>query len=185
MNARSLQSVLVLLAQILGSFGQTWVFYKFGWVFYKFTEDGEFLNRWFLLQKGKNRDACRRCCSHNGLSGIHPVLHLCIYYQYIIKSTRDPKGKGFWLAKIAVKNTIMVTNKKLRKLIGNDLKTTWDHLATTLILLGDYLESTLGWLRDNLGTSFLLLFYYSLVARWPQGDLLMSPLWPIGGWFGI
>ena len=59
MNARSLQSVLVLLAQILGPFGQTWVFYKFGWVFYKFTENGEFLNRWFLLLKGKNRDACQ------------------------------------------------------------------------------------------------------------------------------
>ena len=58
MNARSLQSVLVLLAQILGPFGQTWVFYKFGWVFYKFTENREFLNRWFLLLRGKNRDAC-------------------------------------------------------------------------------------------------------------------------------
>ena len=58
MNARSLKSVLVLLAQILGPFGQTWVFYKFGWVFYKFTENGEFFNRWFLLLRGKNRDAC-------------------------------------------------------------------------------------------------------------------------------
>ena len=33
-------------------------FYKFGWVFYKFTENGEFFNRWFLLLRGKNRDAC-------------------------------------------------------------------------------------------------------------------------------
>ena len=58
MNARSLQSVLVLLAQILGPFGQTWVFHKFGWVLHKFTENGEFFNRWFLLLRDNNRDAC-------------------------------------------------------------------------------------------------------------------------------
>ena len=53
-----MQSVLVLLAQILFPFGQTWVFHKFGWVFHKFTENGEFYNRWFLLVRDKNRDAC-------------------------------------------------------------------------------------------------------------------------------
>ena len=57
-NPRSLKSVLVLLAQILGPFGQSWVFHKFGWVFHKLTENGEFLNRWFLLLRDKNRDAC-------------------------------------------------------------------------------------------------------------------------------
>ena len=59
MNARSLQSVLVLLAQILGPFGQTCVFFiNLAEFFYKFTENGEFLNRWFLRIRGKNRDAC-------------------------------------------------------------------------------------------------------------------------------
>ena len=58
MNARSLQSVLVLLAQILGPFGQTWVFHKFGWVFHKFTENGEFYIVWIHTIRHKNRDAC-------------------------------------------------------------------------------------------------------------------------------
>ena len=48
----------------------------------------------------------------------------------------------------------MVTNKKLLKLIGNDLKTTWDHLATTLILLGDNWGMTQGQLGDFFLTSF-------------------------------
>ena len=57
MNARSLQSVLVLLAQILGPFGQTWVFHKFGWVFHKFTENGEFYIVRILTIRHKIRDA--------------------------------------------------------------------------------------------------------------------------------
>ena len=57
-NAQSLQSVLVLLAQILGPFGQTWVFHKFGWVFHKFTENGEFYIVRILTVRHKNRDAC-------------------------------------------------------------------------------------------------------------------------------
>ena len=44
---------------------QSWVFYKFGWVFYKFTENGEFLNGWFLPLRGKNRDACTWHCAHH------------------------------------------------------------------------------------------------------------------------
>ena len=49
-NPRSLKSVLVLLvlAQILGPFGQTWVFHKFRWVFHKFTENGKFYIGGFL-----------------------------------------------------------------------------------------------------------------------------------------
>ena len=54
MNPRSLKSVLVLLAQILGPFGQNWVFHKFGWVF---TENGEFYMEWFHSVRDKNRDA--------------------------------------------------------------------------------------------------------------------------------
>ena len=46
-NVWSLKSVLVLLAQILGPFGQNWVFHKIGWVFHKFTENGEFYIGWF------------------------------------------------------------------------------------------------------------------------------------------
>ena len=57
MNAQSLQSVLVLLAQILGPFGQIWVFHKFGWVFHKFTENGEFYIVRILTIRHKNRDA--------------------------------------------------------------------------------------------------------------------------------
>ena len=58
MNPRSLKSVLVLLAQILGPFGQIWVFHKFGWVFHKFTENGEFYIVRILTIRRKNRDAC-------------------------------------------------------------------------------------------------------------------------------
>ena len=58
MNPRSLKSVLVLLAQILGPFGQIWVFHKFGWVFHKFTENGEFYIVRILTIRHKNRDAC-------------------------------------------------------------------------------------------------------------------------------
>ena len=50
MNAQSLQSVLVLLAQSLGPFGQTWVFHKF-------TENGEFYIVRILTIRHKNRDA--------------------------------------------------------------------------------------------------------------------------------
>ena len=57
LSPRSLKPVLVLLAQILGPFGQTWVFHKFGWVFHKFTENGEFYKVWFHTIRGKNRDA--------------------------------------------------------------------------------------------------------------------------------
>ena len=57
MNPRSLKSVLVLLAQILGPFGQIWVFHKFGWVFHKFTENGEFYIVRILTIRRKNRDA--------------------------------------------------------------------------------------------------------------------------------
>ena len=60
--ARSLQSVLVLLAQSLGPFGQTWVFHKLGWFFHKFTENGEFYIEWFHSLRGKNRDACDSPC---------------------------------------------------------------------------------------------------------------------------
>ena len=57
-NPWSLKSVLVLLALILGPFGQIWVFHKFGWVFHKFTENGEFYKVWFhTTTRGKNRDA--------------------------------------------------------------------------------------------------------------------------------
>ena len=59
MNPRSLKSVLVLLAQILGPFGQIWVFHKFGWVFHKFTENGEFYIVRILTIRHKNRDVCR------------------------------------------------------------------------------------------------------------------------------
>ena len=51
-NPRSLKSVLVLLAQILGSFGQIWVIHKFGWVFHKFIENGEFYLGWFQSLTG-------------------------------------------------------------------------------------------------------------------------------------
>ena len=55
MNPWSLKSVLVLLAQILSPFGQTWVFHNFGWVFHKFSENGEF---YIHTITHKNRDAC-------------------------------------------------------------------------------------------------------------------------------
>ena len=58
MNPRSLKSVLVILAQILGPFGQIWVFHKFGWVFHNFTENGEFYIVRILTIRHKNRDAC-------------------------------------------------------------------------------------------------------------------------------
>ena len=58
MNAQSLQSVLVLLAQILGPFGQTWIFHKFGWVFHTFTENGKFYIVWIHTIRHKNKDAC-------------------------------------------------------------------------------------------------------------------------------
>ena len=45
------------LAQILGPFGQIWVFHKFGWVFHNFTENGEFYIVWILTIRRKNRDA--------------------------------------------------------------------------------------------------------------------------------
>ena len=96
-----------------------------------------------------------------------------MYYLNITKGTTDPKGKGFWLAKIGVKNTIIVTNKISMKLIGNDLKTTWNHLVTTLgttlILLGDYLETNWGRHRDNLGTSFWLLVSCLVTTGGPLG----------------
>ena len=86
MNAWSLQSVLVLLAQILGPFGQTWVFYKFGWVFYKFTENGEFLNRWFLRIRGKNRDAWETVLN------LPPQAHIKVLtrFLYNFKTLLDP-----------------------------------------------------------------------------------------------
>ena len=96
MNARSLQSVLVLLAQILGPFGQTWVFYKFGWVFYKFTKNGEFLNRWFLLVRGKNRDAGRDNCRFWNLwmRRIHWHEQQCFLFKVISVSGF---GNLWWL----------------------------------------------------------------------------------------
>ena len=90
-------------------FGSIWsdlsFFYKFGWVFYKFTEDGEFLNRWFLLLRGKNRDAC----------AFYPIkLSRFAKKMEFVKNTNISKGgplhsesNAYWLKKFKSKTLFL------------------------------------------------------------------------------